>query len=140
MTENPLIPQAKAAAVAVGIDPALFCAVIEQESNWNPWAMRFEPGFLEHYIKQMPVRETEKIARSTSWGLCQVMGQVAREHGFDKPFLSMLCDPATGLEMGARVLRDKLKSRTIEDGLLRWNGGANKNYPSEVLARMVRYQ
>jgi hypothetical protein len=24
--------------------------------------------------------------------------------------------------------------------LLRYNGGANKNYPSEVLARMVRYQ
>jgi soluble lytic murein transglycosylase-like protein len=28
-----------------GLEPALVCAVVEQESNWNPWAIRYEPRF-----------------------------------------------------------------------------------------------
>jgi soluble lytic murein transglycosylase-like protein len=140
MPENPLIAKAKATAVKYGLNPAVFCALVEQESGWNTWALRYEPGFLEHYVKQMPVSETEKISRSTSYGLCQVMGQVAREHSFTGKYLTQLCDPDVGLEYGAKVLSDKMKGRSVEDGLLRYNGGGNKKYPSEVLARMVRYQ
>jgi len=40
----------------------------------------------------------------------QVMGQVAREHGFDSLFLSTLCDPEQGLAIGCKVLRRKLDS------------------------------
>ena len=72
---------------------------------------------------------------------CQVMGQVARENGFTDHYLSALCDPATGLEMGCRVLRKKLdaaKGDTAK-GLLLWNGGANPNYPVEVLPRRASY-
>jgi soluble lytic murein transglycosylase-like protein len=140
LPENELIAKTKAVAVSYQIDPALLCALVEQESGWNPWAIRYEPGFLEHYVKQMPYSETEKIARSTSWGLCQVMGQVAREHSFTGKFLSALCDPDIGLDYGAKVLKDKMKGRSLEDGLLRYNGGSRKQYAAEVLARMVRYQ
>ena len=143
VAENPLIAVAKQEAVACNLDPALFCAVIEQESSWNPWAMRYEPGFFAKYIDgKITAGETEKRARATSWGLCQVMGQVAREYFFTEKFLSQLCDPQSGLRVGAQVLAGKLRKAggDIEKGLLLWNGGANKNYPSEVLARMVRYQ
>jgi soluble lytic murein transglycosylase-like protein len=76
-----------------------------------------------------------------SWGLMQVMGQVARENGFTDHYLSGLCDPAAGVDLGCRVLRKKLdaaKGDTAQ-GLLLWNGGANPNYPVEVLARRTSY-
>jgi len=35
-----LLALAQRAAEAEGLDAALVCAVVEQESGWNPWAMR----------------------------------------------------------------------------------------------------
>jgi soluble lytic murein transglycosylase-like protein len=84
-----LISLARAAALAHSLDPALVCAVCEQESAWNPWAIRYEPGFLARYVAPLftagKISATEAYARSFSWGLMQVMGQVAREHGFGVP-------------------------------------------------------
>ena len=42
---------AKKWATKYGLDPLIVCAVIEQESGWNPWASRFEPAFEQRYIK-----------------------------------------------------------------------------------------
>src|SRR5579871_6596982 len=99
-------------ARAHDLDPSLVCAVIEQESAWNPWAMRYEPAFFAKYVASLytnnKVSASEAYARGFSWGLMQVMGQVARENGFADRFLSGLCDPATGMEFGCRVLRKKL--------------------------------
>jgi soluble lytic murein transglycosylase-like protein len=126
------------------LDPALVCAVIEQESAWNPWAMRYEPAFAK-YIASLftnnKVSASEAYARGFSWGLMQVMGQVARENGFSDRFLSGLCDPSVGIEFGCRVLRKKIdlaKGDTLE-GLLAWNGRGNPNYGQEVLARRGKY-
>jgi soluble lytic murein transglycosylase-like protein len=128
-----------------GLDPALVCAIIEQESSWNPWAIRYEPAFFAKYVASLytnnKVPATEAYARGMSWGLMQVMGQVARENGFTDRFLSGLCDPHVGIEFGCRVLRKKLdsaKGDTLQ-GLLAWNGGGNPNYPVEVLARRATY-
>jgi len=41
---------ASRAAAAQSIEPALVCAVVEQESGWNPWAMRYEPLFFAKYV------------------------------------------------------------------------------------------
>jgi soluble lytic murein transglycosylase-like protein len=86
MNRDSLIALARAAALAHSLDPALVCAVVEQESAWNPWAIRYEPGFLARYVAPLftagKISATEAYARSFSWGLMQVMGQVAREHGF----------------------------------------------------------
>ena len=84
---------------------------------------------------------TEAWARGFSWGLMQVMGQVARESGFDALFLSTLCDPEQGLNVGCKVLRKKFDAARGDttQALLAWNGGANPTYAAQVLARKPRY-
>ena len=71
-------------------------------------AIRYEPGFRARYVTPLEFNPTEEIARSISWGLMQVMGQVAREHEFQRPFLSALCDPSAGLTFGCIVLAAKI--------------------------------
>lgn len=127
------------------LEPSLVCAVVEQESGWNPWAMRYEPAFFAKYVASLytnnKVSASEAYARGFSWGLMQVMGQVAREAGFDAPFLSALCDPHEGLATGCKVLRKKFDSARGDTAraLLAWNGGANAAYPAQVLARCAHY-
>jgi soluble lytic murein transglycosylase-like protein len=150
-----LVALARAAAAAHGLDPALVCAVVEQESAWNTWAVRYEPGFLSRYVAPLytvgKIGATEAYTRAMSWGLMQVMGQVAREEGLpDATSIPQLCDPATGLEYGCRVLRAKFAAansdaseapsdEVAQRALLLWNGGANKSYPAQVLARLSHY-
>jgi soluble lytic murein transglycosylase-like protein len=140
-----LVTLARKAAATQQLDPALVCAVVEQESSWNPWAMRYEPAFFAKYVAPLytnnKVSASEAYARGFSWGLMQVMGQVARESGFDALFLSALCDPEQGLAIGCKVLRHKLDAMAGDPvrGLLAWNGGSNPAYPAQVLARRTRY-
>ena len=129
-------------ARAYHLDPILVCAVCEQESGWEPFAIRWEPAFYTRYVApQNLLNETEATMRAVSFGLMQVMGQVAREHGFKGKFLSMLCDPMAGLDIGCKVLQSKMAARpsSSESGLLAYNGGGNPNYGKEVLARCVNY-
>jgi soluble lytic murein transglycosylase-like protein len=140
-----LVALARKAASAQSLDPALVCAVIEQESAWNPWAIRYEPMFFAKYVANLytnnKISASEAYARGFSWGLMQVMGQVAREMGFDGPFLSALCDPECGLAVGCKLLRKKLDAMDgdVTRGLLAWNGGGNSAYPAQVLDRRAHY-
>ena len=135
------IALARAEAARHSLDPALVCAVIEQESSWDPHAIRYEPAFRMRYVAPLHLPLTEEIARSISWGLMQVMGQVAREHGFSEKFLSALCDPAAGIEIGVTVLCAKFAAagEDAARALQLWNGGSNPNYAAEVLARVATY-
>jgi soluble lytic murein transglycosylase-like protein len=137
-----LIALARSSAQQHSLDPALVCAVVEQESAWDTHAMRYEPAFRSRYVAPLGLPPTEEIARSISWGLLQVMGQVAREHGFSGKSLAALCEPATGLEIGGAVLAAKLAAGggDASRALQLWNGGANPKYAAEVLARVVRYR
>ena len=141
-----IIDLARHIAADHALDPALVCAVIEQESAWNPWAVRYEPGFLSRYVDSAlyttgKISATEAYTRAMSWGLMQVMGQVAREFGFQETSLSELCDPATGIDFGCRILTVRLarSKGDVPAALRAWNGGANDNYPAEVLARKRNY-
>ncbi|MGH9744068.1 MAG: lytic transglycosylase domain-containing protein [Candidatus Acidiferrum sp.] len=140
-----LIAFARKAAASQSLDPALVCAVVEQESAWNAWAMRYEPAFFAKYIAGLytnnKITASEAYARGFSWGLMQLMGQVAREMGFDGTFLSALCDPEQNLAIGCKLLRKKLDAMDgdVTRGLLAWNGGANPAYAGQVLARRVHY-
>ena len=141
MTQDDLIALAKATAQQYGLDPALTCAVVEQESAWDTWAIRAEPAFDERYVKPMHKTPTEEWARSMSWGLMQLMGEAARERGYVGA-LPALCDPTAGLAWGCVHLKGKLAAAggDVTRALLLWNGGGNPNYPAEVLARMEKYQ
>ncbi|MGH9776079.1 MAG: lytic transglycosylase domain-containing protein [Candidatus Acidiferrales bacterium] len=139
------VAPARAAAMRHGLPPELVCAVCEQESAWCPFAIRYEPAFFSKYVAPLftnnEITATEAYARGISWGLMQVMGQVAREFGFARIFLSELCDPATGLDIGSKILAHKVSvaQGNLRDALLAWNGGGNPDYPAQVLARMSKY-
>jgi soluble lytic murein transglycosylase-like protein len=143
-----LIALARQMAAKYALDGDLVCAMVEQESQWDPWAIRFEPGFLAKYIQPIEdkakIRPTEAYARSFSWGLLQVMGEDAREDGFAGRSLAELCDPATGLEAGCkRFARIVKRVGAVPDAqsaaLLHYNGGKDPNYPGQVLARLPAY-
>jgi len=153
MSKEELITLARACAAQHGLDAALVCAVCEQESEWNPWAMRYEPGFRLKYVVPLDLRGemlarppcsrvTEANARATSFGLMQVMGQVARERGFAGVYLSELCNPEVGLEYGCIQLKRKLElaNQNVQTALLRYNGGGDPAYPAKVLARIKNYR
>jgi soluble lytic murein transglycosylase-like protein len=146
-----LIALARATAEAHQLDASLVCAICEQESAWNPWAIRYEPAFFAHYVALQlsagQISITEAQARAFSWGLMQVMGQVAREHDFGAASskniasLAELCDPASGLNVGCTVFAAKLAAAhgDATRALQLWNGGGNPNYAAEVLARVGKY-
>jgi soluble lytic murein transglycosylase-like protein len=140
--DSDLLALARSTAARHALDTALVCAIIEQESAWDVHAIRYEPAFRSRYVAPLGLPPTEEVARSISWGLMQVMGQVAREHGFRGKFLSALCDPAAGLDIGCAVLAAKLSSAAdnVDRALELWNGGATADYAPQVLARMSAYK
>lgn len=120
------------------IDAALICAIIEQESGFNPWAIRYEPAFFNRYIIPLQLTNiTEAQARSFSWGLMQIMGQAARELGYSG-HMAQLSDPETNLFYGIQHFRNKMTiaGNDSRKALLLWNGGGNALYPEQVLARI----
>lgn len=128
-----------------GIDQALFCALCDHESGWNTYAIRYEPAFFTKYVAPQytagKISATEAYARGFSWGLGQIMGQTAREFGFDRGSLAALCEPEVGLEYAAKKLASALsrESGDVTKALLRYNGGSNAAYPSLVKNLLPKY-
>lgn len=144
MTKDDMIILAIQTAEKHGIDAPLFCSLCHHESgNWNPWAVRYEPAFFDKYIASLPaISVTEGRGRAFSYGLCQIMGQTARELGFAGDYLTQLIDPATNLEFGARKLKRCLDRANgdVKSALLLYNGGGDKTYPDKVLRYYPRYK
>lgn len=140
--------------------PSLFvAALVMVESSGITWTVRWEPDFFDRYLRVQEVKgirpctsETERRMRATSFGLMQIMGQVARERGFTGTYLTALCDPEVGIEFGCLHLswtRDRLAKRGINDAAslcAAYNGGLgavvkpgtyrNPEYPGKVLAAL----
>lgn len=136
------------------LHPMLIAAVIYQESKGESHAMRYEPRFYSKYLESKIVKklpgyyprealasglvseETEKRLRAFSFGLMQIMGQTARENGFKDMCLAELLDPKKNIMLGCKILAKHLEEAQgdIEKALLRYNGGANKDYAFEVLS------
>lgn len=125
------------------LDPALVAAVCEQESDWIPWAVRFEPAFETRYIHPaLPAAPTTtELTKAISFGLMQIMGQTAIEFGFTGRFLTELCDPDVGVEYGCRKLRRccDLHNFNLNAALAAYNGGSNPDYAPQVQMRMSKY-
>lgn len=102
-----------------------------ESAGFHVHAVRYEPAFYDRYVDDDLKDEdpTEARCRAMSWGLFQVMGQVARERGFDEQFLPALCEPETN----ARIAADHLlwgKERgdgSWEQALAAYNGGLGGN-------------
>jgi hypothetical protein len=75
-----LLTLARKVAASQSLDPALVCAVMKQESGWNPWAMRCEPAFFSKYVAGLytnnKISASEAYARGFSWGLMQPDGAI----------------------------------------------------------------
>ena len=139
-TKAELISTATKIALQFAVDPILFCALIENESSWNPLAYRYEEAFYEKYIVPMNLSATEGKGRAASYGLCQVLGEVARELGFREDF-SLLSSPDINLYLGCKKLKRCLDQHggLTQESLLAYNGGGDPGYPARVIARMANY-
>jgi len=137
-----------------GLPFQLVRAIAIVESSGDTFATRYEPEFYERYVRGdgtikafSPCSlQTERTLRATSFGLMQVMGQVARERGYRGPYLTSLCDPATGLQYGClhlAAMRRRFAGLGWDAACAAYNGGAgavkgrtefrNPEYPAKVL-------
>lgn len=149
MTKDELQKLAVMVALNMGLDPALVCAMCATESSWNPDATRYEPAFYNRYISAMKgLSEEEMENRATSFGLLQIMGQVAREQGYDDPLENLLKNPVDGLTQGCKKLRKCISMESHEHStyandraaaLLRYNGGGDAGYPGRVMEHYADY-
>lgn len=131
------------------LEAGLIRAIVDQESGGNVKARRYEEAFYRRYIQDQPKENlrgywphnisnaTERHERSTSWGAMQIMGQTARERGFRGDFPDLL-QPSAGVYWGCLEFNRLLQKHNgnIQAALLSYNGGGNKNYPAEVMARI----
>lgn len=98
-------------ATSFSLDPQMVLAIIQVESQGNPFVTRYEPAFKYFYrpdeyakkLKPPTTFETERIHQQTSWGLMQIMGAVAREHGFID-HMPQLLDQETNILYGCKHL------------------------------------
>lgn len=115
------------AAVKHKVPVDLLSAMIEVESGWNPWAMRYEAHYrhLVEYSHGLVSAATEANQQKTSWGLLQVMGATAREMGCTEPFLSVLCRPEIGIAFGCKYLVHMFKKyKGWTDAVSAYNQGS----------------
>lgn len=137
------------------VPPILIQAVIDVESGGNPQAIRYEPGYYRRYIEKLSWAEmpgykpktvshaTERMLRSCSLGLMQVMGGTARLNGFYKEWLTdLLIDQYLNVQLGTKLLARFLSAtkHDLEKALLRYNGGGDKTYPQRVKQAMLKYE
>lgn len=132
-----------------GLDAALVAAVVETESAFDPWAMRYEPSYKYLVGNVESLSQIERYTQMTSWGLMQVMGAVAREYGFTG-WLSKLCDPTVGLNYGMLHLnRFYTRYGSWTHAIASYNAGrplmiegkyVNQIYVEKVLTAQAQYR
>jgi len=146
-------------AKAHGLNEAIVLGLVEQESQFNPYAFRLEPHMWErvqaipyeklsgHKPQTLPTKHTERVARAISWGLTQILGESARHYlKFADDNLTQLLDPTINVELGccflSRLYAASKGTTQIEKyraALLAYNGGGNKRYPDDVFAKAKRW-
>jgi len=145
-----LLPIIKALAAQHDVPWELIAAVCQTESSMDPWAVRYEPSYKYLVGIQEKLTATERMQQMTSWGPMQVMGGVAREHGYHG-WLTRLCDPAVGINYGILHLRRYFtKHGKWPDAIASYNAGAprkntdgtywNQNYVDKVLRAWQEYE
>lgn len=107
------------AAQSHSLEPEFVAAVIATESMGNTHAIRYEPSFewtenIDLYAKEIGCTWlTMQYMQKTSWGLMQVMGAVAYEHGLllmpnpHHRWPTALLIPRIGAQFGCLHLKKK---------------------------------
>jgi len=142
MTHDDLVELVKKESARQGVPWEAVYAICMTESSGNEFAIRHEPKYRWIFGNNLSLGET--LGQKTSWGLCQVMGAVAREYGLTDQF-SVLWDPAINLNYGIQHLkRLKAKHGTWPHAISAYNAGTpivvdgkykNQGYVDKVLAR-----
>jgi len=129
----------KETAARYQLPPALVRAIVAVESGGNLWAVRYEPDFFlryvagrDHRVYAPCSRVTEERLRACSFGPMQIMGQTARELGFQGVYLTELCAPAVGVEWGCRLLASLLvrEKKRVDRAVAAYNAGSARLTPS----------
>lgn len=141
-------------ALANKLRPDVVTCIVIQESKCDTFAWRWEEKFYANHLANkernelagwvpalgaLPTLEDERLQRSCSYGLMQVLGDTARWLGkVVAPFLTVLCDPDRGVAVGCTVLayylgRAKGDYRAALKG---YNG--SWEYADEVLGRVAK--
>ena len=132
MVKHEIRLEIEKAAAKYGLDPDYVEAHVMTESSGNPKATRYEPAFYSRYVVPLKIKdEKEAKCRATSFGLLQIMGQVAREMGFKGEFKD-LCGVIGGLDWGCRKLAkcyEKFGKKNINAGIAAYNCGTPKITP-----------
>ena len=135
------------------VDSNLIQAIVIVESRGNTFCARYEPNYKWLYFPRENssrlgiTYETEIQFQKCSLGPIQVMGAVAREHGFEG-HLTKLCDPQVGLDYGVRHLKKFLQKYPEEsDAISAYNAGSprktagglyvNQKYVDRVHAELI---
>lgn len=97
-----------------GIPFRFLLALAKRESSLNPLSIRYEPGYIWTYsVKEMYEivncsRDTMEMMQKTSWGVCQIMGAVAYEHGL-RDWATKLLDPEINLKFACEYIHVLLR-------------------------------
>ena len=135
------------------IEPRIFLSLVWQESRGDILAARYEPGFYRRYVQRkkrselagfvpspIPTLDTEKTFRSTSYGLCQIMGDTARWfYKLEAQYLDVaLRDPYLNLDCGASYLAylNRRSGEDINKALRLYNGSIK--YPGIIMSHAKR--
>lgn len=152
-----IVGEIRIAAKKEDLDPCMMAAICWQESHFDPNARRFEQRFYEKFIRPLKKSviktknpavasavtiQAERMNLATSWGLMQVLGNTARELGYQGAFLGDLCHPEIGLRYGAKYLKKQLnRYGEMERALSAYNAGSEteKNLHTYVEPVLERY-
>lgn len=141
-------------ALAHDLRPDIVMCVVIQETKGDTFSWRWEEAFYDRRLKDkdrstlsgwvpppgtLPSIVDECLQRSCSYGLMQVLGDTARWCAkVTSPYLTVLCDPERGVDVGCRVLSFYLGQADgdYRKALKGYNGSFT--YADEVLGRVQR--
>lgn len=131
----------EAVSLPLGLTGKIASCICAIETGFNPVLVRYERDwkfFVDplSWAKKLGITySTEVVLQSFSWGPMQVMGSVAREHGYDG-MLTELIHPSLGVKYGSLHMVKKFGRYGFTlDAISAYNAGS----PQRVSTPGMRY-
>ncbi len=127
------------------IEKPLVMAIIKQESNFYPFAIRYEPQLKRATWYKRLLKEKDNDLYYCSFGLMQILFGIAVSFGFKKDPFSLFY-PEINIYYGTKYLKNLMQRyKNIKDVISAYNQGSNKkdrygNYKNqEYVDKVYRY-